>query len=392
MRVAYVCADYGIPVFGCAGGAIHVQEVVRVLLALGCRVELYAAAIQGTPAADLASVGVHELRPWRTADEGANQQLAATLAAAGPFDLVYERYSLWSCGAMEHARRVGVPGVLEVNAPLIEESMTYRKPIDGDAAAGIRARVFAAASLVAVVSRELVPYVEQHAPAAGRVHVVPNAINPRRFPGDVPATHPAAPGVFTVGFVGSMKAWHGLPTLVAAFAELHRRDPASRLLLVGDGPERGRTEAALTACGVREATLFTGAVPPDAVPGLLASMDVAVAPSPDLPMFYFSPLKVFEYMAAGLPVVASRVGQLREVLAGEGRGVLCPPGDVTALVDALDRLRRDRLRRERLGRAARAYVLAHYTWDANVQRILRLTTATAPSSVARAGAQLGTRV
>src|SRR5262249_53202779 len=87
------------------------------------------------------------------------------------------------------------------------------------------------------------------------------------------------------------------------------------LLIVGDGPERPRLEADLCARGLRELTQFTGSVDSDEVPGLLASMEVAVAPYPKLASFYFSPLKVYEYMAAGLPIVASRIGQL----AGGGR-------------------------------------------------------------------------
>jgi glycosyltransferase involved in cell wall biosynthesis len=110
------------------------------------------------------------------------------------------------------------------------------------------------------------------------------------------------------------------------------------------------------------------------VPGLLAAMDVAVAPSPAMPNFYFSPLKIFEYMAAGLPVVASDVGQIAEVIKHERTGLLCPPDDPAALAAALERLRcRPRLR-ARLSRNARAAVLRHHTWDHTVDRILRLAT------------------
>jgi glycosyltransferase involved in cell wall biosynthesis len=106
-------------------------------------------------------------------------------------------------------------------------------------------------------------------------------------------------------------------------------------------------------------------------------MDVAVAPYPHLPLFYFSPLKVYEYMAAGLPTVASRVGQLTELITDGMTGLLYAPGDTAALTACLDRLRCDRDLRRCLGRAARARVLHEHTWEATADRILHLTGATA---------------
>jgi len=175
-----------------------------------------------------------------------------------------------------------------------------------------------------------------------------------------------------VGFVGSFKAWHGLSVLIEAFGRLRLTCPDTRLLLVGDGPERCSLLADLSARGLLEATHLTGRVAPHDVPGLLASMDVAVAPYPQRRHFYFSPLKVYEYMAAGLPVVASRIGQLRRLIDDGVTGLLCPPGDADALTSALDRLRTNPQLRLRMGRAARARVLGRYTWAAVATRILEL--------------------
>jgi glycosyltransferase involved in cell wall biosynthesis len=111
-------------------------------------------------------------------------------------------------------------------------------------------------------------------------------------------------------------------------------------------------------------------------------MDVGVAPYPALPGFYFSPLKVFEYLAAGVAVVASRIGQLAEVIEDGVNGLLCPPGDATALADCVCRLATAPELRARLGRAGRDSVLRHHTWDTVVQRILRL--AQIPLSAAEA--------
>jgi glycosyltransferase involved in cell wall biosynthesis len=101
-------------------------------------------------------------------------------------------------------------------------------------------------------------------------------------------------------------------------------------------------------------------------------MDVAVAPYPPQADFYFSPLKVYEYMAAGLPVVASQIGQLAALIQNGINGFLCPPGDAISLSAMLEQLWWQPEWRAELGRAARATVLETYTWDAIVQRMFNL--------------------
>ena len=276
---------------------------------------------------------------------------------------------------MEHAATAGVPGLLEVNAPLIEEQAQYRGLRDAGGAERVAARVFRAASVLIAVSAEVAAWLERRGVVRGRVHVIPNGVDADRFRPDVRPAAPGMPGSFTVGFVGSMKPWHGLDVLVEAFARLHERAPDARLLLVGDGPARAGVCANLSARGLAGVVHCTEAVAPLEVPGLLTSVDAAVAPYALASGFYFSPLKVYEYMAAGRAVVASRVGQLETVIRHDVNGLLCPPGDAAALAAALERLRCEPPVRARLGRAARATVLGNHTWDAVAARVLELATA-----------------
>ncbi|QVL49733.1 MAG: glycosyltransferase family 4 protein [Thiocapsa sp.] len=382
VRVAYVCADPGVPVFGAKGSSIHVQEVVRALRRAGADVALFATRLGGEPPADLCGISVHPLPALPPGEPvvreraalSANRALRAALAARGPFDLIYERYALWSHAGMDYARAVGAPGLLEVNAPLIEEQARHRTLVHRDAAEQVAARVFAAAHALVAVSTGVAAYLATRPGLETRVHVIPNGVDPARFPAARFAHRPASrkDGSFTVGFVGTLKPWHGLDVLVDAFARLHARDPDCRLLIVGEGPERRRIEAAIAARRIGFAVRLTGAVAPNQVPDHLAAMDVGLAPYPELPDFYFSPLKVYEYMAAALPVVASRIGDLDQIVQPEVTGLLCPPDDPAAVAAALARLRDDAPLRRCLGDAARARVLSGHCWDAVVARILGL--------------------
>ena len=382
MRVAYVCADPGVPVFGHKGASIHVQEVVRALGRAGAKVELFASRVGETAPPGLEAIPLHLLpraareigaaERERAAREG-NAWLGERIAALGPWDLVYERYSLWSFAALEQARARGIPAVLEVNAPLIDEQALHRELADRDAAVAVARRAFAAATAIAAVSQGVAEWLEGFAEARGRVHVIPNGVDPSRFPERSP--DPGRP--FTVGFVGTLKPWHGIGVLAEAFARLRERDPRAKLLVVGDGPERERLESNLATRGLAEAAHLAGAVAATEVPGWLARMDVGVAPYPDSSRFYFSPLKVLEYMAAGLPVVASRIGQIADLVEQGRSGLLCPPGDPVALAAALDHLRRDPALRERLGAAGRERAQRSHTWDAVVRTLLSLARAEA---------------
>ena len=378
-HIAYVSADRGVPVFGRKGCSIHTQEVLRALIRQGAQIDLFASNLEGEPSPGLDSVRLHPLPRSPKGDPAAreqaslagNQDLRAGLAQARPFDFVYERYSLWSFAAMEYARERRVPGLLEVNAPLIEEQAEYRVLIDRAAAERVAERVFAAASTLLPVSDEVAVYLERFPAARGKIQVLPNGVNPARFPVGLQRKLPAQPGVLTIGFVGTLKAWHGLAVLVEAFAQLHARQSATRLLIVGYGPEYEKLVAEAAARGWHDVIHFTGGVDAAEVPGWLASMDVAVAPYPPLANFYFSPLKVYEYMACRLPVVVSRIGQLEELIIPDVNGILVPPGDAGALAAALERLLLDPELRQRLGDAGRETILSAYTWDQVAQRILR---------------------
>jgi glycosyltransferase involved in cell wall biosynthesis len=301
-----------------------------------------------------------------------NEKLATSLRAAGPFDLVYERYSLWGTAAMEFAQASGALGVLEVNAPLIDEQRRHRVLVHQQVAETIAWHTFQAADCVCAVSQEVATWARGKGAAAERTVVVPNGVCPQRFSPELPPADPALAAQFTVGFTGSLKPWHGAEQLVEAFIALHRRYGDAQLVIVGDGPQRkALVEQRKQLTGrARKHIHLIGGVSPAEVPAWLTTMSVAVAPYPNLPDFYFSPLKLYEYMAAGRAVVASDIGQMRSVVDHEVNGLLYPAGNVVSLTQQLARLHEDDALANRLGQNARQSVLDGHTWDQVLERTL----------------------
>ncbi|NDR54008.1 glycosyltransferase family 4 protein [Actinomyces sp. 565] len=370
MRIAYICADPGVPVFGSKGASVHIQEVVRALRRAGHVVTVYAVRRGNLVPADLTDLPVHITRV--NADDAAAREdaqaeasrLLAQQALADGADLVYERYSLFS-GALAQLAEAGIPGVLEVNSPLIDEQRQHRELVNEEGAvAALRAQVRAARTTVCV-SEPVRRWVHGHVDAP-RAVTIPNGVNPDRI-----RPFPEDPDGVVVAFVGTLKPWHGVADLLRA-ASLAKESWTLRI--IGDGPERDALHAQAEELGLD--VDFRGALAPQEIPAALAGSAVGVAPYPDLggeDEQYFSPLKVLEYLAAGLPVVASAVGQLPRLL--DGIGMLVPPSNPAALAAALDALAVAPQLRARRGELGRRRAEKHHSWDAVVAQILTLTEA-----------------
>jgi glycosyltransferase involved in cell wall biosynthesis len=372
MRVAYVCADIGVPVFGSKGCSIHVQEIVRTFLKRGDQVELFAARLGGDLPEEFRQCGIHAFPPEATKDpanrEIAAQKVAMRIHAAmetkGPFDVVYERYSLWSQAGPRFAQENNLPSILEINAPLIREQHQHRALVNKALALTTSQLAFSQASSLATVSQEVAKSITEDFHIDPRkLHVIPNGVDIERFSPNVAPCLPSKK--FTVGFVGSLKPWHGVETLLQAFSLLQSERPDSRLLIIGDGPMRKELQE--TYCPpestMSRSVCWTGCINPSEIPAYLTSLDVAVAPYPKLADFYFSPLKVYEYMACGLPTVASDIGQLKSMITHGVDGFLYEPCGIAELARTLSFLAEQTAVRNDVGRRARARAVAEFSWN-----------------------------
>lgn len=410
MRIAYVCSDFGVPVFGSKGASIHVQELCRALDGLGHEVlivspragaqrprdfepEVLELAVEADDHAAYSllaadpSAGAAVAREVRALVYAASlrSRLTAVLREFGA-DVVYERYALLATAGGAAARELGIPHLLEVNSPLSVEQAAHRGLAFAETARGLERALLCRAERVVAVSRALRGWLGEVGVDPARVTILSNGVDPDRFAVGVVARAATRARLGledepVVGFLGTLKPWHDVESLVRAAGFLSRAGMRLHLLVVGDGPDRHRLEALACAEGIGGSTSFVGAVPHDEVPRYLAAFDAAVASYDARPGFYFSPLKLFEYLAAGRPVVAADVGDIGHCIRSGRTGLLYPPGNVRALAEALLELLLDPPRAAALGAAGREHVRAHHTWAANAEAIVDLARAASAERV-----------
>jgi glycosyltransferase involved in cell wall biosynthesis len=213
----------------------------------------------------------------------------------------------------------------------------------------------------------------------GRVAVIENGVDISEFHPGVSADYVRnslkLEGRFVIGFVGSFRPWHGIEHLIALAEVLTIDLPQAIFLIVGDGPDRVLYEGQVQEKRLSEHFNFRGYVCHSQVPSYLASMDVVLAPhslSSFKKGFYGSALKIFEYMAMGKPVIASPLGQIRDLIEDGVSGRLIHAEDSMRLKNAILDLYRDPSYRKRLGHNARVMVEKQFTWEVNAAKVERL--------------------
>ena len=283
---------------------------------------------------------------------------------AGSYTGIYERFSLFSDAGVVCAQGAGLPHVLEVNAPLRQEAAKYRTLPHPDLAATIEHDVLTGTGQVLAVSAELAAFLIELGAPAERVSMLPNAVDPDAV---VPRDSAREAGVVVAGFAGSLKAWHGIDTLVAAARIALAEAAELRIEIVGEGP----CDHMFDESGIpRDRLVVHGSRSHGEVIELLTTWHIGLAPYHAQQTFYFSPLKVLEYMSAGLCSIASDVGQVPWLLDGGACGMLVPPGDADALAAALVRATRDASLRTSMGSAARERAVADFSWRSNARRAI----------------------
>ncbi len=402
MRVLYLAQHQ---VFsGDHAGYSHVWGLTRQLAALGHEVTLVVRPARAPSAPPAEAEGVRlKYAQWELEYPlpfGPPERLGPQLNLLEParalrwmkrtveesgIQIIQERHEMRLDLSPLSTRLLGVPSVLEVNSPFIEESFP-------EGSFSFRSRNlfrrmgFDAASAIVVQTELLKRIISAHTRTP--IHVIPNGADPGLFTPAVDSSGLARSlwgeegAGQVIGFAGAFHPWHGALDLVEAFSRLAGRDHRLRLLMVGGGGEDfERCVALVRERGLERCARFTGRVPYADLPRHLNLCSVLVAPfapSRDEKRravferygLWWCPLKVFEYMSMAKPVVCSEVGALPEYV--RGAGLLYPEGDIGALAESIARLLADPELRESLGRTGRERVEREYSWSMAARRTVEV--------------------
>ncbi|NNJ09847.1 glycosyltransferase family 4 protein [Chloroflexales bacterium ZM16-3] len=366
MRILYIAA--GIPVPGSLGGSTHAYEVARGLARLGHQVHLLASG-DGPSPREIDGFTLHQRRTPKALSLLDALPVLRLARALRP-DAIIERYYNFAGAGMLAARRLGVPSLLEVNALMVDPPEVRKRRID-DALGGPMRRY---AELQCRWAARIVTPLHTTVPASiprEKIVELPWGADVERFS---PAKRARRARTLTIVFMGSFRAWHGVIDGVQAVMALIGSGYDLRMTLIGDGPERVVAEVMTTAYPGR--FRFTGAIPYDQVPAELAKADLGLAPFNTAPHpalraagFFWSPLKIYEYMAVGLPVVTANIPPLSTVIRDGQEGALYPEGDLVALAEAIARVLDDPAAARAMGVSARQRVVERYSWQRHCQEL-----------------------
>jgi glycosyltransferase involved in cell wall biosynthesis len=296
------------------------------------------------------------------------------------FDLIHERFNLLALGGALASKKLGLPFILEVNADLLEQ-----RKFKGTPEKGLR-RLFAlwatrlcfkTATKIICISSDLRDHLHrQWSVDAHKLAVLPCAA-------DVDAFGPHHQGENirrglgltnepVIMWVGGFYPWHDLDLLLESFAQVVKKRPTTRLVLVGEGQTRPIVAQKVLRNGLEQAVIMTGAISHTSVPEMISIAEVAVVPAAPVPASRGgtgTPLKLFEYMAAGKAIVATGLNQAAEVIRNGHNGLLVEAGNVEAFSNAMLDLLDDSAKRGRLGQNARQHAVEEYSWERYTRRL-----------------------
>jgi glycosyltransferase involved in cell wall biosynthesis len=318
--------------------------------------------------------------PALTFSHSAFRQVRLALGSKHPA-FIYQRYSLNNYAPVLLSRSLGTPLVTEYNGSEVWISHHWGKPVAlGKLSLHIEELNLIASDLIVVVSEPLRRELIAKGISAEKILVAPNGVDTDFFHPMIDASDLRRQLVLedktVIGFIGTFGVWHGAEMLVRAFAALLADSPERRqklrLLMIGDGARLPATRALAEELGISEYCRFTGLVPQEHGPRYLACCDILVAPhipNADGSPFFGSPTKLFEYLSMGKPIVASRLGQIGDVIEHGRNGWLVEPGKPDSLAEGLREVVDNHLLRAELGTAARELALKKYSWHQHVKKI-----------------------
>lgn len=363
---------------------IHIKEMVNIFRQLGHEVMLIGPAVQDQTNAAKKSLKLKWIKkifkgPAYEIIELAYNVFGFNLVSKAirlfQPDLIYDRYITFNYSVIAAARKFRVPIFLEVNAPLAYErdkeadETLYLKKI----AYWIEKKCCCNASKTIVVSTPLKNYLMSVGVPEKKIMVLPNGVNTEKFYPKIQSKQLSEEFGYNeediiIGFVGILRAWHGIEFLLDAFRIICQKEPKCKLLLVGDGPIQSQIEHKIRELGLQNKVTITGRVPHEKVAEYVALFDIAVSPKAT---FYASPMKIIEYMAQQKAVVAPDMPNIRDLIDNGRTGVLFKPNKKKDLSTTILYLVRNKMKRETIEKGALNAVMTRLNWKENALHLMR---------------------
>jgi len=291
----------------------------------------------------------------------------------GKVDIIYERYAFFNFAGALVSKMKRIPLIIEVN------ELSGLKRVRGQyfvrLCSFIERRILRQARLVVVVSEFLNKEVHERIhPAETRVLTVPNGVPEEWKKRNVSAEAASSlrnkydfNNKKVICFVGGLVEWHNFGLLLQAFKRVITDGYDCVLMFVGEGPMREYILDKARELGIDSNILLVGNVPHEEIPVYLASADILVIPETNE---FRSPIKLFEYMAAGKPVVAPKKAGIEAIITHGVDGFMFEPGNASSFADAMMRILQNETVALKLGKNARKNVFANYTWEKHSKLIL----------------------
>jgi glycosyltransferase involved in cell wall biosynthesis/SAM-dependent methyltransferase len=309
---------------------------------------------------------------------------------------IYERLCLGNDVAARLSEELQIPYIVEYNGSELsmQKSFDGTSPFYADLFLKAEEFAFRQATMISVISEPVRDDLVKRGVEAAKILVNPNGADPESYAPPTPEERSSIRSELgfadpdrVVGFTGTFGGWHGVDVLGAAIPRICELAPSARFLLIGDGQHKASLDANVAAHGLADKVRSVGRVTQAEGARLLRACDVFVSPHNSHMVdsrFFGSPTKIFEYMAMGGGIVASRLEQIGDVLAPalttvelksgrlgvtDQRSVLVAPGDVDEFVDGVVALVEQPSVAAALGRNARQAVLDHFSWRRHVERV-----------------------
>jgi glycosyltransferase involved in cell wall biosynthesis len=289
-------------------------------------------------------------------------------------DIIIFRQRLFNLAPYWIARIHDIPVINEINALKKVESglLSEKRKLPGMIAWGEKIAINSG-DAVFVVSKALQNGIREYS-FNKEVIVVPNGVDtevfdPARHNSDTIKTSLGLNGKTVLGYVGSYQKWHGLEISIDIIERLQRVDKKYHLLLIGNGRQYPAIQKRIREKRLDHAVTLLPSVCHSAIPAHIGTFDFALMTYPAFNGFYFSPLKLFEYMAMGICVIATGIGQISDVIEHRKSGMLVNPPEPENFVDAILEAESDI---SAMGSEARNRVQRQYTWQINAQSIIDL--------------------